>query len=128
MEGKRYRVPKHEFTVFAKRFEMAIKRMGINAARFCELSGISKGSISLYLSAAVMPANDRIVKIAELLDVSPAWLFGADINPDGTAITEPDHFNNPSRMALAKLVKHGSDEDVSDLMEMWNIIKKKGER
>lgn len=119
----RYRVPKHEFTLFSKRLELAMERHGINAAQFCEMSGISKGSVSLYLSASVMPANDKIYRMAELLGVNPAWLFGADVNPDGSAITEPDHFSNPNRRVLAEIVKHGSNEDVERLIAMWNLIK-----
>ena len=119
----RYRVPKHEFTLFSERLGLALERKGISAARFCEMTGISKGSISLYLSASVMPANDKIYRMAEMLEVNAGWLFGADVNPDGTAITEPDHFSNPDRRKLAGIVKHGSDEDVAKLITMWDMIK-----
>ena len=120
---KRYRGPKFEFTIFSDRLLQAINRKGLNAAQFSELSGISKGTVSQYLSAAVMPANDRMYQIATLLGVNPAWLFGADVNPDGSAITEPDHFSNPNRRVLAEIVKHGSNEDVERLIAMWNLIK-----
>lgn len=120
---KRYRGPKQEFAVFANRLKMAINKKGINAAQFSEISGVTKGVVSQYLSAAVMPNSDKIVIFAEILNVSPAWLFGADVNPDGTAITETDLFINEDRKALSELVKYGSDEEVKKIVSMWHIMK-----
>lgn len=42
-------------------------------------SGIDKGSISKYLKGDVLPKQSRIAAMANVLNVSPAWLMGYNV-------------------------------------------------
>ena len=42
-------------------------------------AGIDKGSISKYLKGDVLPKQSRIAAMANVLDVSPAWLMGYNV-------------------------------------------------
>ena len=61
---------------FVERLAYAMARKQINQADLARLSGISKGSISNYLSGRWAPKGNNIYKLAQVLDVSPLWLDG----------------------------------------------------
>ena len=42
-------------------------------------AGIDKGSISKYLKGDVLPKQSRIAAMANVLNVSPAWLMGYNV-------------------------------------------------
>lgn len=56
---------------------LAIRRM--RQADLCKSAKIPKSSLSLYLSGAYEPRQDRIYEMAKVLDVSEAWLMGYDV-------------------------------------------------
>lgn len=47
-------------------------------------TGISKSSISTYLSGAFVPKQNNIYKLAKALNVSEAWLLGYDVPMERT--------------------------------------------
>lgn len=51
----------------ARNLEHAMIRHDISTARLADISGVSKASINKYLSGAVVPADEIIVKLAEAL-------------------------------------------------------------
>lgn len=79
-----------------KRIERALAIKGLKAADLCRLANVPKSSLSLYLSGAYEPKQDRIYNMAKVLDVSEAWLMGYDvpmereekISPDEPKLTE----------------------------------------
>lgn len=56
---------------------LTIKRM--RQADLCKLANVPKSSLSLYLSGAYDPKQDRIYDMAKALNVSEAWLMGYDV-------------------------------------------------
>lgn len=56
---------------------MAIR--DIKQSELIEITGISKGAMSCYLSGKYVPKQDNIYKLAKALDVNPAWLMGLDV-------------------------------------------------
>ena len=61
----------------------------------CTLAKIPKSSLSLYLSGAYEPKQDRLYDMAQVLDVDPVWLMGFDVpmeretqSPDNQELTE----------------------------------------
>ncbi len=82
-----YRGPRQEYENFAVRLRMAIDAKGMNQSQLAAKLGISKSMVSNYLSSRSMPESDRVFIIARDLSVDPAWLFGADVNPDGSALS-----------------------------------------
>ena len=62
-----------------RRIAKALDIKGIKQTELCRLAKIPKSSLSLYLSGAYEPKQDRIYAIATVLGVSEAWLMGYDV-------------------------------------------------
>ena len=61
------------------RISKALAIRGMRPAELCRLANVPKSSLSLYISGAYEPKQDRIYDIAKALDVSEAWLIGYDV-------------------------------------------------
>ena len=62
-----------------KRIAKALTIRNMKQAELCKLANVPKSSLSLYLSGAYEPKQDRIYSIAQVLNVSEAWLMGYDV-------------------------------------------------
>ena len=62
----------------SKRLNDILYRRNMKPSELSEKTGISKASLSQYLSGKVEPKQDRIYIIAKALNVNPAWLCGFD--------------------------------------------------
>lgn len=71
---------------------LAIRRM--KQSELCSLANVPKSSLSLYLSGAYEPKQDRIYAMAKVLRVDEAWLMGYDVpmekesTPEEPALSE----------------------------------------
>lgn len=64
-------------------------------ADLVNISGISKGALSSYISGTYEPKQRNIYKIAKALNVSEAWLMGFDVPMErNPKTTDDDIFNN----------------------------------
>ena len=61
------------------RITEALSIRGMKQADLCSKTGIPKSAISQYVSGAFEPKQDRLMLIAQALDVSPVWLMGFDV-------------------------------------------------
>ncbi len=79
-----------------QRIASALAIRGMKQADLCKLAKVPKSSLSLYLSEAYEPKQDRIFDIARVLNVDEAWLMGYDVpmerqnnqSPDEQKLTE----------------------------------------
>jgi transcriptional regulator with XRE-family HTH domain len=62
-----------------ERIAVALDIRGMKQAELCKLAQVPKSSLSLYLSGAYEPKQNRIFDIAKVLNVSEAWLMGYDV-------------------------------------------------
>jgi transcriptional regulator with XRE-family HTH domain len=62
-----------------KRIAEALKIKGMKQYELCKLANVPKSSLSLYLSGAYEPKQDRVYDMAKALNVSEAWLMGYDV-------------------------------------------------
>lgn len=62
-----------------KRIAKALTIKGMKQSELCKLAKVPKSSLSLYLSEAYEPKQDRIYDMAKALNVSEAWLLGYDV-------------------------------------------------
>ena len=67
-----------KFTV-SDRLKEAMQIKGIRQVDLCRICNIPKGAMSLYISGAYEPKQDRIYLISKALNVSEAWLIGYDV-------------------------------------------------
>lgn len=63
----------------AKRLQEAIRVNNMIPQELADRTGISKASISQYLSGQHKPSNISAGKMAEVLGVSPLWLMGFEV-------------------------------------------------
>ena len=63
----------------SQRIAKALAIKGMKQSELCKLAKVPKSSLSLYLSGAYEPKQDRIYDIARVLNVSEAWLMGYDV-------------------------------------------------
>lgn len=62
----------------SRRLEQAMTMKDITAAELSRLTGISKSSLSRYMSGDYNPNNDKLEKLSRALNVNEAWLLGYD--------------------------------------------------
>ena len=62
-----------------KRIAEALKIKGMKQYELCKLANVPKSSLSLYLSGAYEPKQDRVYDMAKALNVNEAWLMGYDV-------------------------------------------------
>ena len=81
----------------SKRIALALKIRGMKQYELCKLANVPKSSLSLYLSGAYEPKQDRVYDMAKALNVSEAWLMGYDVpmerqikntSPSGAELSE----------------------------------------
>lgn len=91
---------------FLERFQIAMQYRGVKPADVANATGISKSSISEYLSGKNVPKQDNVYKIAKYLCVDFAWLIGANtdmfgnVNNDSQFITLPIYGKIPAGMPI----------------------------
>ena len=81
--------------IMSDRLRKALARSNMKQTELCDRTGIDKGAMSSYVSGRYGAKQDRINKIAEVLDVNSAWLMGYDVpmereknTPDKIVLTE----------------------------------------
>lgn len=72
------------------RIRTALKLKGIKQAELCKIANVPKSSLSLYLSGAYEPKQDRVYDMAKALNVSEAWLMGYDVPMERQAKNSPE--------------------------------------
>lgn len=65
-------------SIFTERLKKALDTSGVSQAKLCEEIGMSRSALSGYLRSDFIPKQDRLQKMAQILNVSPDWLMGSD--------------------------------------------------
>ena len=85
-----------------ERLNEALYMRGMTAAELANASGINKSSLSRYLTGENIPRSKAIGKMAQALNVSPAWILGYNVTIDGKTVIEID-LNNLSEENRTRL-------------------------
>lgn len=72
------------------RLREALELRGMMPVELAKRSGVTKGAISKYLKGTIKPKQGAIGAMADALGVSPAWLLGYDLTPEGDPIVRLD--------------------------------------
>lgn len=70
-----------------KRIEKALTMRNMKQSELCKLADVPKSSLSLYLKGAYEPKQDKIFRMANVLNVSESWLMGYDVPMDNEELT-----------------------------------------
>lgn len=65
--------------ITAKRLALALSNLNMKPQELANASGVSKASISQYLSGSHSPSNISSGKMSQILKVNPLWLMGFDV-------------------------------------------------
>lgn len=102
----------------AQRIKEGLAARDMTQADLCRLTGIGKSAMSQYVNGSFKPRQDRIYLIAQVLNVSEAWLMGFDVpmkkeklaSSDGSELTE-----------LVEIFKSLSPENRAKLLELSRL-------
>lgn len=68
--------------IIKDRLNEALQVRNMSRSELAEKSGINKGTISRYLRGETIPRSLAIGKLAQVLNVNPAWILGYDVSMD----------------------------------------------
>lgn len=128
---------------FSERLKESLKLKNIKAIELAQLSGISRGAISSYLSGRWKAKQDNIYLLAKALNVNEAWLMGYDVpmesvrpqnnystsSPSPGYIGEPNHIElkpitySPQQQTLLAETASFTEEQYDKLFDYINFLK-----
>ena len=106
---------------FSDRLREALSLRKMTQAELSRKTGISKGSISDYLSGNYEAKQDKIYDIARALNVDEGWLMGFDND-----IERVNH--KPSKnsdIIAAHIDEDVTDEDMEEILNFIDYLKHK---
>ena len=65
---------------FKDRLKIAMDLRNMKAVDIAKRLGVKEGTISHYKSGYSKPKRDRLIELASILMVDPAWLMGLDVS------------------------------------------------
>lgn len=108
----------------SKRLKDAMEAININASTLSRKSGVSEASVSQYINGSHAPSNIAAGKMATVLNCSPWYLMGFDIE-------EKNGNSDPLIVELTDQVKGLSPADKKHIIEYVKLyskmIKQKGD-
>lgn len=106
------------------RISAALTMRGMRQAELCKLANVPKSSLSLYLSGAYEPKQDRIYAMAKALNVSEAWLMGYDVPIEPQKISPDEPVLTEGEKMVLELYNRVSDETKEVLVTMLSAFDK----
>ena len=103
---------------FSERLRASMDTANMKAVELHERTGISKASISEYLSGNYEPKQRNIFKIAQALNVSPSYLMGVNDDP-----RPPVQSPAPASGDLPALTQRDERQIAKDLEDMLHSLK-----
>lgn len=95
-------------SVISDRIKEAMEKTGISQTELCNKTGLSKSSISQYLSGKNEPRKDKIQLIANALYVSSYWLCGQDKMSVRISVEEAAKLMGVSKQFIRVGLQNGS--------------------
>ena len=105
---------------FKDRLRTAIKDSGLKQAEVVERTGISRSSLSEYLSGKYLAKQDNVYKLAFVLNVNEAWLMGYDV-PKERIHTKQDIKNKAAQLA-GKIIAAKDEKKIKLTLELLEKI------
>ena len=87
-----------------KRLRKAVENSGYSQTQLCEITGITKGALSSYLSGRYYPKQQAIEKLSEALNVPIFWLMGYDTESDSDSQEEDSYYIDKEARELAQFL------------------------
>lgn len=107
----------------SQRIAKGLEIRKMTQAELRRLTGIPKSSMSLYLSGAYEPKQDRIYLISKALNVSEAWLMGYDVPMNRNTPSKPEL--TESEEIMLELFRQVPEESRQMIVDMIRVASKK---
>lgn len=106
-----------------QRISIALSIRDMKQADLCKSAKVPKSSLSLYLSGAYEPKQERIFDMARVLNVSEAWLMGYDVPMERqSAEKSPEELKlSEGEELLLKLFRQIPKEQQQVFLEMGRV-------
>lgn len=108
----------------ASRIAAALIIRGMKQSDLCRIAGVPKSSLSLYLSGAYEPKQDRIYMMAKALDVSEAWLLGYNVPMEKKKNTPEEPMLTEGEKVLLDLFRSVPEEKKKLVIQMIEVALK----
>ena len=117
---------------FGDRLRKVMEEKDVTAAELAARTGISRATISRYLSGAFVPKQQRTYALAVALNVDPAYLIFGDGDEPEQPPTESDPElqaimdnlkNNPLVGQLNRNALGASNDDLRKTLDFLNFLK-----
>lgn len=95
----------YENSKIPRLFETMAKKR-IKAKDISEATGISSGNISDWKSGKSVPSGDRLVKLADFLEVSVPYLLGSDEDENALDLTIQNEIKDLSADKKKEILKY----------------------
>ena len=115
-----------EFRIVAApqhRLKTALDAARLKASDLAERSGLSKSTISRYLSGECEPKNVAVHKMAMVLHVDERWLMGYDVPMERLAKREKEQCTlSPEENELLAIYRDANDAGQQQLLYLARLI------
>ena len=106
------------------RISQALILRGMRQSELCKLANVPKSSLSLYLSGAYEPKQDRIYDMAKALNVNEAWLMGYDVPMEREKISPEEPKLSEGEKMLLNLFRQVPEDKQELVLQMISLALK----
>lgn len=101
-----------------ERLAKALSIKNMKQSELCKLADIPKSSLSLYLSGAYKPKQDRIYRMAKALNVNEYWLMGYAVPMERDSALTPKEITETEKamLELFRLIPQKQQEILMQLI------------
>jgi transcriptional regulator with XRE-family HTH domain len=109
------------------RIRKALSIRNMRQADLCEKAGISKSTLSEYLSGRYVPKQDKIFLISQVLNVDPVWLMGYDVpmekqaQPDIKKVPHTEDELNEGEKLVLQLFRQIPEDKQSEALDLLRV-------
>ena len=103
------------------RISAALTLRDMKQSELCKLANVPKSSLSLYLSGAYEPKQDRIYAMAKALNVNEAWLMGYDVPMEREKISPEEPKLSEGEEMLLNLFRRVPEEQQQLVLQMIRV-------
>ena len=103
------------------RISAALTLRDMKQSELCKLANVPKSSLSLYLSGAYEPKQDRIYAMAKALNVNEAWLMGYDVPMEREKLSPEEPELSEGEKILLDLFRRIPEDQQKVFLEMGRV-------
>ncbi|OAH53860.1 hypothetical protein AWH48_11350 [Domibacillus aminovorans] len=121
--------------IFAKRLKKLRENRKELDSKFtqgyvAEILGVARTTYTAYENGTKQPPMETVTKIATLFETSVDYLYGLTDNliPEATDDEKEmmEFFNNPELNLFFKEMKEAPEDQLEEMRQIWEVIKKRG--